>query len=102
MTIIYVGIRCFKNTYNQYDEHEYHVLNIKEFEWGTPQRRSKYYNTLFNLETKEAIFCLVCRACKVMLVRTKRKLLTKRFVNINDESSFSIVLKNSKFMNKYY
>ncbi len=58
MTIIYVGIWCFKNTYNQYDEHEYHVLNIKEFEWGTPQRRSKYYNTLFNLEMKEAIFAL--------------------------------------------
>jgi hypothetical protein len=40
------------------EKHEYHVINIKDIEWGTLPQGANYHNTLFNLKTKEATFAL--------------------------------------------
>jgi hypothetical protein len=37
---------------------EYHVINIKEVEWGNLQWSSNYHSTLFNPQTKEMAFAL--------------------------------------------
>jgi hypothetical protein len=38
--------------YDQYEKHDYHIINIKDVEWGTLQKGSNYNNTLFNLKQK--------------------------------------------------
>ncbi len=50
-----------ENTYNEYEKHDYGVINIKDVEWGTLPRGAKKHNTLFNLETNEAEFALFTR-----------------------------------------
>ncbi len=89
----------FENMYNQYEEHEYHVLNIKIFDWGTFQRGLNYYSTLYNPQTKEAIFTLFVGIARLCWLGKKGNKVS--FANIYAKSSFFIVLSDSKFRNDY-
>ncbi len=55
MNTILLGMNIIEKTYNKYENHDYHVINIKDVEWGSLQG-ANYHNTLFNPETKETTF----------------------------------------------
>ncbi len=55
LNIILLGMNIIEKTYNKYENHDYHVINIKDVEWGSLQG-ANYHNTLFNPETKETTF----------------------------------------------
>ncbi len=97
----YVKIWHFLNTYNQWRPCEYHVLNITIFDWGTIQRGLNYYNTLYNLQTKDAFFSLFVRIAISCWLGKKGNYNKVSFANTYIESSFFIVFNNSKFMNDY-
>jgi hypothetical protein len=77
------------------------VLNIKIFGWGTIQRGLDYYNTLYNPQTKDAFFLLFVKIAGSCWLGKKGNYNKVSFVNTYIESSFFIVLNDSKFMNNY-
>jgi hypothetical protein len=56
---------------------------------------------LFNLETKEAIFALFIGIVGLCWLGPKGNYIKVPFANTHVESSFSIVLNDSRFMNEY-
>jgi len=90
-----------ENTYNQYEKHDYHVINIKDVEWGTLPQSANYHNILFNLETKEAIFALFIGIGGLCWIVPQENYNKVSFANTHVESSFSIVLNDSRFVNEY-
>jgi hypothetical protein len=68
------------------------VLNIKIFDWGTIQRGLDYYNTLYNLQTKDTFFSLFVRIARSCWLGKKGNYNKVSFANTYVESSFFIVL----------
>jgi len=60
-----------------------------------------YHNILFNLETKEAIFALFIGIGGLCWIVPKENYNKVSLANTYVESSFSIVLNDSTFMNEY-
>ncbi len=77
------------------------MLNIKIFYRGTIQRGFEYYNILYNPQTKDAFFDLFIKIARSCWLGKKGNYNKVFFVNIYVESSFFIILNDSKFMNDY-
>jgi hypothetical protein len=76
------------------------VLNIKIVDWGTIQRGLYYYKTLYNLQTKDTFFVLFIKIAGSCWLGKKGNYNKVSFVNTYVESSFFIVLNDSKFIIK--
>jgi hypothetical protein len=44
--------------FDQYEKHDYHIINIKDVELGALLEGSNYQNIFFSTKTKETIFAL--------------------------------------------
>jgi hypothetical protein len=87
--------------YDQYAKHDYHIINIKELEWLTLQKGSNYHNTLIKPQTKEGTFALFVVVVGSCWLGEKRNFNKVSFENTYIDSTFSIILEDSKFI-KYY
>jgi len=68
----FIGTGIIENTYNYYEKHDYHVMNIKDVEWDTLPWGANYHNILFNPKTKEATFALFIRIARLCWLGPKQ------------------------------
>jgi hypothetical protein len=84
--------------YDQYAKHDYHIINIKELEWFTLHKVSKYHSTLINPQTRKATFALFVGVVGSCWLREKGNFNKVFFENTYIDSTFSSVLEDSKFI----
>jgi hypothetical protein len=88
--------------YDQYKKHDYHILNIKDIEWGTLLKGANYYNILFNPKTKEEAFALFVRIVGSYWVGEMRNYNQMSFTNTYAIATLNcITLDDSKFIQEY-
>ncbi len=88
--------------YDQYKKHYYHILNIKDIEWGTLLKGANYCNTLFIPKMKETTFALFVGILGSYWVGKRRNYNQLTFTNTYAHATLRCVpLDDSKFIQEY-
>jgi len=68
------NITFWKTQYDQYKKHYYHILNIKDIEWGTLFKRCKLSQHLIYSKDEGNSLCTICRNFRILLGGKNKKL----------------------------